>query len=71
MCDVIWLFLLSHQSRAFRMGFCINPCKSTPVRIDVLEIHASVDQCIKTTLKVLLNTWMKKANPNQTTLTGS
>lgn len=44
MCDVIWLFLLNHQSRAFRMGFYINPCKSTPVRVYVLEIHASAHQ---------------------------
>lgn len=53
MCGVCFDFSNS-ITKEEHLEWEFNPYKSAPVRIDLLEIYATVDQGIKTTLKVLL-----------------
>lgn len=53
MCGVCFHFSNS-ITKEEHLEWEFNSYKSAPVRIDLLEIYATVDQGIKTTLKVLL-----------------
>lgn len=53
MCGVCFEFSYS-ITKVEHLEWDFNPYKSAPVRIDLPEIYATVDQGIKTTLNVLL-----------------